>query len=97
MATILRSVRENGPVSYRIKNHLTNSVTNVHAEHLRAADVHKWDSPSSDRRIRKTSLAAPVGSDSSDTETAEEDGDKGFVRRRTNVSERIRSMNQIFP
>ena len=70
------------PMSYRIKNQLTNTVTKAHAEHLRAADVHKWDIPSPDRRIRKTTLAAPVGSDSSDTETAEEDGDEGFDRRR---------------
>ena len=59
-----------------------NTVTKAHTEHLRAADVHKWDIPSPNRRIRKTTPAAPVSSDSSDTETAEEDGDEGFVRRR---------------
>ena len=62
------------PVPYRIKNQLTNTVTKAKAEHPCSADVHKWDIPSPERRIHKTILAAPVGSNSSDTETAEEDG-----------------------
>ena len=75
-------LEKTGPMSYKIKNQLTNTVTKAHAEHLRAADVHKWDIPSPNRRIRKTILAVPVSSESSDTETAEEDGDDGFVRKR---------------
>ena len=75
-------LEKTGSVSYKIKNQLTNTVTKAYAEHHRAADVHKWDIPSPNRRICNTTLAAPVNSDSSDIVTAEEDGDDGFVRKR---------------
>ena len=42
----------------------------------------KWDILILNRRIHKTTLAAPISSDSSDTETAEKDGDEGFVCKR---------------
>ena len=65
-------LEKTGPVSYKIKNHLTNTVT----------DVNKWDIPSPNRRIRKTTLVTQVSSDSSNTETDEEDSDDGFIRKR---------------
>lgn len=62
-------IEKTGPVSYKIRDQLTSSVTKVHAEHLRAASIEKWDIPDTNRPLRKIALAAPVDSSDSDSES----------------------------
>ena len=68
-------IEKTGPVSYRIRDQLTSSVTKVHAEHLRAASIEKWDIPDTKRPLRKIALAAPVDSSDSDSESEAENVD----------------------
>ena len=65
-------VEKTGPVSYKIRDQLTSSITKVHAEHLRAASIEKWDIPDTQRPLRKIVLAAPVDSSDSDSESEAE-------------------------
>ena len=55
-------------MSFRIKNHLDGTVTKVHAEHLRLANVDEWDIPKDQkgRLIRKAKYAVPPSSSSSE-------------------------------
>jgi len=76
-------IEKTGPVSYRIKNQLTSKVAKAHAEHLRAANVDRWDIPDIGRPVRKATLAAPVDSDSSEhSSDSEEDDYLNFKSRR---------------
>ena len=65
-------IENTGPVSYRITDQLTGSVTNTHAEHLRAASNEEWEIPTTDRPLRKIALAAPIDSSDSDTDSETE-------------------------
>ena len=58
-------------MSFRIKNQLDGTVTKVHAEHLRLANVDKWDIPKDQkgRPIRKAKYAVPPSSSSSEDES----------------------------
>ena len=75
-------VEKTGPVSYRIKDQLTNSVVKAHAEHLRVANVDSWDIPDAGRTVRKATLAAPVDSDTSSVDSEIEENDYPNFRRR---------------
>ena len=58
-------VEKTGPVSYRIRDQLTSSVTSAQAKHLRAASIEEREIPTTERPLQKIVLAAPV--DSSDS------------------------------
>ena len=68
-------VEKTGPVSYRIRDQLTGSVTKTHAEHLRAASIEEWEIPTTERPLRKAVVAAPVESSDSDSESMDEQTD----------------------
>ena len=68
-------IENTGPVSYRIRNQLTGSVTKAHAEHLRAASIEEWEIPTSVRPLRKIALAAPIDSSDSNTDSETEKAD----------------------
>ena len=68
-------IENTGPVSYRISDQLTGSVTKVHAEHLRAASVEEWEIPTTERPLRKIALAAPMDFSDSDTDPETEKAD----------------------
>ena len=58
-------------MSFRIKNQLDGTVTKVHAEHLRLANVDEWDIPKDQKGwpIRKATYAVPPRSSSSEDES----------------------------
>ena len=58
-------VKKTGPISYRMWDQLTNKVTKVHDEHLRAANPDLRDIPEADRTTGKATLAALGDSDTS--------------------------------
>ena len=64
-------IEQTGPVSYRIKNQLTGSVTKAHAADLRSAKIDEWKiSDDNHRAMRNATLAAPIhDSDSDDMDT----------------------------
>ena len=64
-----------GPVSYRIRDQLTGSVSKAHGEHLRAASIEGWEIPTTERPLRKIVLAAPIESNGSDSESGAEQAD----------------------
>ena len=68
-------IENTGPVSYRIRDQLTGSVTKAPAEHLRAASIEEWEIPTTDRPLRKIALAAPIDSSDSDTDSETEKAD----------------------
>ena len=68
-------VEKTGPVSYRIRDQLTGSVSKAHGEHLRAASIEEWEIPTTERPLRKIGLAAPIESSDSDSESGTEQAD----------------------
>ena len=68
-------IENTGPVSYRIRDQLTCSVTKAHAEHLRAASIEEWEIPTTDRPLWKIALAAPMDFSDSDTDSETEKAD----------------------
>ena len=58
-------------MSFRIKNQLDGTVTKVHAEHLRLANVDEWDIPKDQkgRPFRKAKYAVTPSSSSSEDES----------------------------
>ena len=68
-------IQKTGPVSYRLKDQLTGSITKAHAEQLRAANIDNWKLPTVNRPLRKAALAAPVSSEESCQEQKQEDED----------------------
>ena len=68
-------VEKTGPVSYRIRDQLTGSVSKAHAEHLRAASIEEWEIPTTERPLRKIVLAAPMESSDSDSESGAKQAD----------------------
>ena len=68
-------VEKTGPVSYRIRDQLTGSVSKVHSEHLRAASIEEWEIPTTERPLRKIVLAAPMESSDSDSESGAKQAD----------------------
>ena len=68
-------VEKTGPVSYRIRDQLTGSVSKAHSEHLRAASTEKWEIPTTERPLRIIVSAASVESSDSDSESGAEQAD----------------------
>ena len=67
-------IENTGPVSYRIRDQLTGSVTKANAEHLRVVSIEEWEIPTTDRPLRKIT-AAPIDSSHSDTDSETEKAD----------------------
>ena len=55
-------VEKNDPVSNRINDQLTGSVTKAQTEHLRAASIEEWEIPTTNRPLQKIALAALIDS-----------------------------------
>ena len=66
-----RIIEKTTPVSFRIKNQLDGTLTKVHTEHLRLANIDEWDIPKDQRGrpIRKAKYAVPPSSSSSEDES----------------------------
>ena len=70
-------IERTGPVSYRIRDQLTSSVTKAHAEQLRAANIDRWELPKVNRPLRKVIMAASLSSEESDHNANVEGSESG--------------------
>ncbi|ESO98610.1 hypothetical protein LOTGIDRAFT_174147 [Lottia gigantea] len=71
-----RIVEQTSPVSFKIRNQLTNRVIKAHAEHLRLANIDEWDIPKDTNKLRKAQYVEPPSessSEGSDSEYSEDD------------------------
>ena len=70
-------VEKTGPVSYKINDQLTSSVVKAHASQLREARMDNWVVPETGWSGRKVTLATPV-----DTQLSDSDSDTGDILKR---------------
>ena len=68
-------VEKTGPISYRIRDQLTGSVSKANAEHFRAESIEEWEIPTTERPLRKIVLAAPMDSSDSDSKSRADQAD----------------------
>ena len=66
-----RILKQNGPVTFLVKNQLDGSTKQVHAAHLKLAKLDNWKLPQSNPEIRKAKLA--IAPNTSDSESDEQD------------------------
>ena len=66
-----RIIEKTTPMSFRIKNQLDDTLTKVHAEHLKLGNVDQWDIPKDQkgRLIRKAKYVVPPSSSSGEDES----------------------------
>ena len=68
-------MKKTTPVSFKIRNQLDGTITKVHAEYLRLANVDEWDKDNTNKPIRKATYVINPDisdSDSINSETSED-------------------------
>ena len=80
-----RIIKQLSPVTFRIKNQLTNKVTKAHKELLRLAKLDQWELPKNenDRPLRKAAYVVPPDSESDsedqNVDVNDQTNDKGTI------------------
>ena len=68
-------IEKTGPVSYKIKEQLSGSVTKAHAEHLRAAHLEEWEEHNTETPLQMKSVPTNADRDTSASESDDDPAD----------------------